>query len=449
LAVLVPARALDGADQIPIASPWPGSFSATHPTTSVHLVVNGYPTTTNEIPVGIYQGLSSALNTPSSPSYNPTLPGYPSTALSGYVQNASTGAGQSAVGLYGVCGAASGANGFECYGANTVVSNQPLLAYSANANTGADFGTFLTGQESDMNVVAKPGGLAPAGTARAFVAAGASQTRPTGGANAYAVDQYGFGGVSPVWNNGFITLDGVAETALYAGAVYRNMGATTSDSQSIYFASYNAGAINRSHIEGIANGDLKISPASGVIDLNAGTYTTQTKGPVSLASGSYIASVRSASYATLEPLEINATQLLIDGGVTVGNVTNKGAGTINVAGGYYINGTQVTAALSNASLTATPTNPHGTTSAGGVMMGLGTSCNITPAGGSCSSSTAMPIIRQMATARRYGSRMGPAEPRETAPALAVLRSVHCSNTFGPMAQHRRGSRSRAAYRVCR
>jgi hypothetical protein len=174
--------------------PWPGSFARTHPSTAVELSVNGYPTATNEIPVGTFQGFASALNIPSSPGYNPGNPGYPSTAVSGYIQNASTGAGETGVALFGSCGAGPGANGFGCYGANTVVSNQPLLAYPANVNTGADFGTYLTGVESDVNVVAKAVGATPSGTARAFVAAGASQIRPAGGANAFEVDKFWFSG---------------------------------------------------------------------------------------------------------------------------------------------------------------------------------------------------------------------------------------------------------------
>jgi hypothetical protein len=93
-------------------------------------------------------------------------------------------------------------------------------------------------------------------------------------------------------------------------------------------------------------------------------------------------------------------------GVIVGTPTGgyKGVGTLNLASGLYINGVAATGAgtvtsivagtgltggtitgsgtvalsLANATLQAQPTNPTGTTSATGVMMGLGGTCKITP-----------------------------------------------------------------------
>jgi hypothetical protein len=54
-------------------------------------------------------------------------------------------------------------------------------------------------------------------------------------------------------------------------------------------------------------------------------------------------------------------------------VTTAGTG-LSLTGG----GTTLNLALTNATLTATPTSPTGTTNSTGVMMGLGTTCKITP-----------------------------------------------------------------------
>lgn len=69
---------------------------------------------------------------------------------------------------------------------------------------------------------------------------------------------------------------------------------------------------------------------------------------------------------------IGASTFTSGGGVQLGSPTggDKGAGSLNVAGGLYINGVSVAAASAPVFAQSTPSNPTGTSNTTGLMMGL-------------------------------------------------------------------------------
>ena len=134
--------------------------------------------------------------------------------LAGYARTASSTTG--AVGVYGAgtINADGSGNGISAWGANFAVENcdGTTNCFSNTGHTTVD----LYGVEVDMNVVKTPAGGQPSGNVLGIYVVGGSGIQPLGQAKAVDVEQMGLSNGVP-WKNAFVSEDGAATVAFYAG----------------------------------------------------------------------------------------------------------------------------------------------------------------------------------------------------------------------------------------
>ncbi len=305
----IPGSGLAG--QSALACPWPTSFGST-PINCLSVNVNNYPLA-QELQAGVVQGVVGKVVVPNGYTQQPQ----PNTAISGYIENDNSVAGNSGVAVYGI--ANTNVDGASPYGGNFTVQNY-RGPYTTN---GHDFGVAI-GMEIDTSIGEKAGGITPTGTMFGIYTAGFSNVKPAGGAIAQYLLPFGTG---IPWDRGWQSVDGATVTSLSIGASGsgNNVGG-----QPIQFTSRTSGGVtNFSSINVDTAGGFNLA-INSVPALNVEPQSASFNAPLVVGSNSQSAGggIFLAHQGTNANLQVEGAQDLADGVTIVSQVdalnANKG-----------------------------------------------------------------------------------------------------------------------------
>jgi hypothetical protein len=211
---------------------------------------------------GIAQAVVGAVQIPSSV----TAPNH-SAGVAGYARTLSP--SQMAVGLHGFGGIM--VDGGQAEGGHFLTSN--CGSQSCASKTGVNAAdNFII--EADINMMKLPDGSNPKGNAFGLIFFGGSEAVPEGAFQAIRVDSPGvFHKPILAWKDALFTANGTAKVGVNLGTLELT---APGPSQPIYLRSRSdAGEQQQSSIESDKGGDILLSPASGVIDVNGTSVRIQ------------------------------------------------------------------------------------------------------------------------------------------------------------------------------
>jgi hypothetical protein len=248
--------AADAADQMETSFGGPDWPKFSHIYDGARFVIGGYPINA-EFGVdttGIAQAVVGATQIPASV----TAPNH-SAGVAGYARTSSK--AHMAVGVHGFGGIL--ADGGQAEGAHFLTSNCGAQACAPNSGYNAADNFVI---EADINLMKTTAG-APSGNAFGLIFFGASEAVPTGTFQAIRVDSPGvFQNPVLAWKEALYTSDGAAKTGIDLGTTDVGLPGT---SQPIRLRSRSTdGADHQSMIEASQEGDIKLLPSSGRLDID-------------------------------------------------------------------------------------------------------------------------------------------------------------------------------------